>query len=128
MFLVDSMVVFWSPEVKVGEPAAFQLSLTAPTNTTIFSLPVTSLAIFFSDNISPVTVRHLASDSNSRPSVQMIDLGNVSAWRPSDLSKPYDLHEVNAYLRWLPGATIVFSGILTSDVPTSLRVGPIFLM
>jgi hypothetical protein len=81
------------------------------------------LAIFFSDDISPVTVRHLASDSDSRPAVQRVELGDVSAWRQGDRLKSDDARELNAYLRWQPGAVTVFSGTLSSDVPTSLMVG-----
>jgi hypothetical protein len=124
-FKVDSMVVFWTPEVKVGEPAAFQLSLTSPTSTTISSLPIISLAIYFTDHTFPVTVRHSKSDSGSHPRIQRIDLGHVSEGRKGNESKPEDVPEVNGYLCWQPGATTVFSGTVSSDVPALLKVGPV---
>ncbi|KAG5219790.1 Trafficking protein particle complex [Salix suchowensis] len=46
------------PMFKVDESAAFQLSLTAPSNVDISELPVSSLTIHFSGSINPVVIKH----------------------------------------------------------------------
>jgi hypothetical protein len=115
---VDSTIVFWTPEVNVGDLAAFQLSLTAPTNLKISSLPITSLAVHFSDDVVPVVVQHLASNPETAATVRRIDLGHVSK---------LENREVEANLRWQSGATIVFSGAMSSDVPISLKVRTLIL-
>ncbi|KAJ7169134.1 Gryzun, putative trafficking through golgi-domain-containing protein [Mycena crocata] len=109
--MFDSSVVFWAPEVKVGEPAAFQLCLTAPTNTTIASLPFSSLDIHFSGNLPPVVVRSI-SESTPHP-VQRVDLGHISSFGATESAA--------ANLRWQPGASIVFTGNLSSDIPASFK-------
>jgi hypothetical protein len=112
---VDSMVVFWSPEVKVGEAAAFQLSLTAPSNVDISCLPITSLAIHFSENFAPLIVRHVASNSVPEALTRQVDIGHVSiAEQKKD--------EAQTDLRWKPGSKIVFSGTLSSDIPITMNV------
>lgn len=114
------MSVFWASEVKVNEAAAFQLSLTAPTNVTISSLPITSLAVYFSDDIFPVVVRHSQSDSGSHGRVRKVDLGHVSTHSAG--KEPESKGDIQAHLRWQPGATIIFSGTMSADIPTVLKV------
>ncbi|KAF8891851.1 Gryzun, putative trafficking through golgi-domain-containing protein [Infundibulicybe gibba] len=111
--IFDSSVIFWLPEVKVGETTAFQLSLTASIHTTITSLPFSSLVVHFSNNISPIVVQH--SHDLSSSSVQRVDLGHVSSSRP-------DASVLQACLRWPTGGTIIFTGTMSSDVPTTLEV------
>ncbi|KAJ7772064.1 Gryzun, putative trafficking through golgi-domain-containing protein [Mycena maculata] len=115
--MFTSSVVFWTPEVKVGEPAAFQLCLTAPTNTTITSLPFVSLDIHFSGNLPPIVVRHASGPAP--PSVQRVDLGHIS---PSGAPEPPVVD-----LRWQPGASVVFTGTLSSDIPTSSKISKVVL-
>ncbi|KAJ6491785.1 Gryzun, putative trafficking through golgi-domain-containing protein [Mycena vitilis] len=115
--IFGSSVAFWTSEAKVGEPAAFQLCLSAPTNATITSLPFSSLDIHFSGNLSPVVVRHV---SDSAPAlVQRIDLGRVSS---SDASA-----SPVANFRWQPGSCIVFTGSLASDIPASFKITKVIL-
>lgn len=109
---VDSDVVFWSPEVKVGEQGAFQMSLTAPKSNTISSIPFTQLTLHFSEDFSPITLEHEASDAES--TVQKVDLGLITTNESEDTIK--------ANLRWRPGQTIVFAGLMKSEVPTVLKV------
>ena len=113
--LVKSNVVFWSPEVKVGEFAAFQLSMTAPASASISSIPFTQLKIFFAQDVCrPITVHHRASNDDS--SVRRVYLGNIS--------KSTDPETVlNANLNWAPGATVVFAGCLFSETPAKVEVG-----
>ena len=113
-FLVESDVTFWSSEVKVGEQAAFQLKLTAPSSVTIASVPFASIAIHFSNHTSPVIVEHEPSDSESN--VRAVDLGHIAQL---DNVKP----NVKADLRWQPGATIIFKGSMSTELPSVLKVG-----
>lgn len=120
-FAVDSSVVFWSPEVKVGEPAVYQILLSAPLHTYISSLPFSSLSIHFDDQVGPVLITRKALDGDSDPPlVQRIDMGQVDL--SSNLARD-SLCKVEADLRWKPGSTIVFTGTLTSIKPTTLKVG-----
>ncbi|KAJ6589938.1 Gryzun, putative trafficking through golgi-domain-containing protein [Mycena vulgaris] len=114
--MFDSSVVFWTAEVKVGEPAAFQLCLTAPTNTTISSLPFSSLEIHFSGKLPPITVQHVAE--SAPPVVQRVDLGYLSS---SDAGSSV------ANLRWQPGASVVFTGTLSSDIPASYKISKVIV-
>lgn len=116
IFLVDSNVVFWVPEVKVGESAAFQLSLTAPQNVVISSLPFTSLAVHFSGKVAPIVVRHAPLQEERPPAVQRVDLGHTVC------SADETPHSLEANLRWQPRALIIFTGTLASDIPTTLQV------
>jgi hypothetical protein len=117
---VDSQVVFWSSEATVGEPAAFQLSLTAPTHISISGLPITSLAVVFAENIPTIIVRHSASDSDNLAAVRRIDLGHVVASKAA--AGPEEMREVQAHLRWQRGATFVFTGTIASEIPRALKV------
>jgi hypothetical protein len=112
---VDSMVVFWSPEVKVGEAVAFQLSLTAPSNVDISCLPITSLAIHFTEDFAPLIVRHMVSNSVPEALTRRVDLGHVST---ADHKK----EEIQTDLRWKPGSKIVFTGTMSSDAPIVMNV------
>ncbi|KAJ7287102.1 Gryzun, putative trafficking through golgi-domain-containing protein [Mycena rebaudengoi] len=112
--MFQSSVVFWSPEIKVGEPAAFQLSLGSPANATISSLPFASLEIHFSGDLPPIVVNHVAAETVLPHSVQRIDVGDLSLSRTSA--------PLTASLRWQPGASTIFTGNLFSDVPASFKV------
>lgn len=114
--------MFWSPEVKVGEPAAFQISLTAPTDITVSALPFTSLLVQFSGGeITPVMIQHSAPKED-RPFVQRVDIGQLSVHTEEDHSDSETAREVHADLRWQPGGTIILCGTLSSEIPTSLKV------
>ncbi|KAJ6593407.1 Gryzun, putative trafficking through golgi-domain-containing protein [Mycena capillaripes] len=115
--MFGSSVAFWISEVKVGEPAAFQLGLAAPINATIASLPFSSLDIHFSGNLPPVVVRHVSE--STPPLVQRVDLGHVSS--SGTTGSPV------ANLRWQPGASIVFTGTLSSDIPASFKISKVIL-
>jgi trafficking protein particle complex subunit 11 len=111
------MVVFWTPEVKVGEPAPFQLSLTAPVNVDLLSLPISSLKIHFAEDIAPLIVRNVTSGSVADIPIRRVDLGHVSALRDKT-------EEVQADLRWKKGWKIVFAGTVSSDRPLLMNVRP----
>jgi hypothetical protein len=107
------MVVFWNAEVEVGESVPFQLSLSASPRISIASLPFISLVVEFSDDISPVVIRHAASESTSQL-VQRIDLGHISMTK--------ERRDVETNLRWQAGGTKFFSGTIASETPRLIKV------
>ncbi|KAF9486045.1 hypothetical protein BDN70DRAFT_870556 [Pholiota conissans] len=113
--IFDSDVVFWSPEVKVDEQAAFQVTLTAPSNITISSLPFTRVAIHFASREAPLVIEHEQSDEEV-VGVRVVKLGYVV--QSDDGAEPV----YKANLRWQLGSTLVFVGSISSKVPSVLRV------
>ena len=118
--VVDTSVVFWAREVKVKEPAVFQLSLAAPSDVIISLLPIASLEIHFatsSGTIPSVLIRHSPLNTdNAKSAVRKVELGQIG------LDDHKQTVQLETDLRWEPGSTIVFSGTLFSKVPTSLKV------
>ncbi|TRM69045.1 Gryzun, putative trafficking through golgi-domain-containing protein [Schizophyllum amplum] len=114
--LLKPSVVFWASEVKVGEPAAFQISLTASPTASIASLPFTNLEIHFSQDAAhpPLIVRHA---DDVQPSMH-VDVGRLV---------PGEARETMANLRWEIGATVVLSGTMASDTPASLTISRLVL-
>ena len=112
--LVNSMVVFWSSEVKVGEEVAFQISVTAPSNIDLSALPMSSLAIQFTNDIPPVLVQHMASNSDVTTGIRRVDLGHIS--------DDNEVKHVTADLRWAPGSKIIFAGTMSSESPMTMKV------
>ena len=110
------MVIFWASEVKVGEEVAFQISVAAPSNVDLSALPMSSLAVQFTDDIPPVLVKHVASDSAAITGIRRVDLGHVS-------SDNEEAEHVTADLRWAPSSKIVFAGTMSSESPTTMKVG-----
>ena len=113
--LVNSMVVFWSSEVKVGEEVAFQISVTAPSNIDLSALPMSSLAIQFTNDIPPVLVQHMASNSDVTTGIRRVDLGHIS-------DDNEEVEHVTADLRWAPGSKIIFAGTMSSESPMTMKV------
>ncbi|KAI5826272.1 hypothetical protein K523DRAFT_419385 [Schizophyllum commune Tattone D] len=109
--LLKPTLVFWPSEVKVSEPAAFQIALTAPATASIAALPFTTLEIFFSQDPAhpPLTIRHADDAVLSR----LVDLGELV---------PGEERELTANLRWSTGATIVLAGTMQSETPTTLTI------
>jgi hypothetical protein len=91
---------------------AFQLSLTAPSDVVLSALPFSSLAIYFSHKEEPVIVYHVSS-ATSAANFQRVDLGDL----PLEISA-----EREGYLKWEKGATILFVGTVSSDVPLTMTV------
>lgn len=104
--VVNTSVVFWKSDVRVGEEAAFQISLAAPSDAAISALPIHSISISFSEGYTPVVIHHDVSTHSE--AVRLVSLGQITGEQPV---------EVGAYLRWRPGDQIILTGTLTSDVP-----------
>ena len=119
--LVNSMVVFWSSEVKVGEEVAFQISVTAPSNIDLSALPMSSLAIQFTNDIPPVLVQHMASNSDVTTGIRRVDLGHIS-------DDNEEVEYITADLRWAPGSKIIFAGTMSSESPMTMKVSRSSLM
>lgn len=98
---------------------AFQLSLTARPTVSMASLPFASLSIHFSSDLPPVTIRHTPAVYEGTPSLQKIDLGYIAS--PTSEAES-EGKEVEGSLRWRPDGKIVFSGSVSSDVPTVIKV------
>ncbi|KAF7321602.1 hypothetical protein MKEN_00681300 [Mycena kentingensis (nom. inval.)] len=105
--ILSSSVVFWAKEVKVRDPAAFQICLTAPTMTSIFSLPVSSIDIHVSELFPVISVLHDTS-AESKELIRRIDLGTIMSSKSAGPLK--------GNLRWHPGTTLVLTGMLSSEV------------
>ncbi|KAF8119406.1 Gryzun, putative trafficking through golgi-domain-containing protein [Boletus edulis] len=112
--ILNTSVVFWKPEVRVGEGAAFQISLTAPSDAVIPDLPIHSISILFSEGCRPITIYH---DASAQPDpVRLVPLGQVRGEKPI---------EVQVHLRWRAGDQVVLTGTLASDVPGIFSVSSI---
>lgn len=110
------MVVFWRPEVQVGEAVAFQLSLSAPSDVSIFALPVTSLKIHFMDGLGQLSIAHqAASEELASHHIQLIDVGHVHLGGEAP-------NEVRADLRWTTRSKVVFSGTVILEKPGTIKV------
>ncbi|OBZ70000.1 Trafficking protein particle complex subunit 11 [Grifola frondosa] len=122
--ILNSSVAFWNSEVNVGEAAVYQLSLSAPANTSMSSLPFSSVSIHFSGDIPPIFVRHSEVDSQDQaPLVQRVDVGHAVVSATSHGSP----REAEGNLRWGCGSTIVFAGSLSSEAPTHLTITKVVL-
>ncbi|KDQ50908.1 hypothetical protein JAAARDRAFT_41691 [Jaapia argillacea MUCL 33604] len=120
--IFEPTVIFWSPEINVNEPAPFQLTLTAPTNISISSLPFTVLSIYFGEERPAVTVYHSSGLEVGDGEVQRVDLGLLSTSEAETGVK-----EVKGCLRWDRGGKVVFSGAVSSEVPSVLKVAKVVL-
>ena len=96
----------------MGEPAAFQLTMTAPTSISIAMIPFSRLTIHLSNDSSPIVVYHAPSDVQLP--IQRVDIGHITG---------QDRPEVIGNLRWQPEGTMIFTGLISSEVPLVLKVG-----
>jgi trafficking protein particle complex subunit 11 len=110
---VDCSVAFWQSEIQVKEEVAFQLTVNVLESVHISNLPFTSLSISFSEGFSPVMIHH--SEAIARgSSIRRVDLGAIP---PTGRSKEFDTN-----LRWHPEDILVFSGLMSSEIPGTLEV------
>ena len=75
---VDTSSTFWSPDVKVGERALFQLAVSAPADAHLSLLPFESLAISFGSGVEDEEVEGMAVEVESGDdagSVEDVELG-----------------------------------------------------
>jgi hypothetical protein len=114
------MLVFWTPEVQVGEEAGFQLSLATPTNMDLSALPIDSVTITFSNGYYPVVLQHSppTDDQVADTAVRLVKVGKLV---PEDEDE--ESEEISAGLRWKPGERLVVSGSISSEAPGLLTVG-----
>ena len=118
---VDAAVVFWEPEVDVGDLAPFQILLSSHPDVSLSSIPFTSLAIHLNGDVPPVVVRHAGGDNDADiPAVQRIDLGELVVSPASSETK-----EVEGSLRWGAGTTIVLAGSVSSSLPMNISVSQV---
>ncbi|KAK0494835.1 Gryzun, putative trafficking through golgi-domain-containing protein [Armillaria luteobubalina] len=121
--IFDSNVVFWTPEVKVGQPAAFQVSITAPSDVAISDLPFMSLSIRFSDDTLPVVVlRHSDTEVDDSSKVTHVHLGHISKTDTEGVPST-----LTTNLRWKQDSTLILSGTFSSEVPTTLKIEELLL-
>lgn len=117
--LLDTMLVFWAPEVRVGEEVAFQLSLATPTNMDLSALPIDSVTITFSDGYYPVVLQH-SPPTDVQVADTVVRLVKVGKLVPEDEDE--EPEEICADLRWKPGERLVVSGSISSEAPGLLTV------
>lgn len=92
--------------MRVGEEAAFQILLAAPSDAMISELPIHSISILFSEGYTPIIIHHDAA-THSEP-VRLVSLGQIRGEKSV---------EVRVHLRWRPGDQVILTGTLASDVP-----------
>ncbi|KAG9221235.1 hypothetical protein CCMSSC00406_0008930 [Pleurotus cornucopiae] len=126
--IFDTQMVFWLPEVKVDESAAFQLSLTAPSNVDISELPISSLTIHFSGSINPVVIKHDggAEKGTLAGNIARIDIGTITN-QELDSSSETDETVLSGHLRWGKGSTLTIAGSILSSAPGSYHVTKLVL-
>ncbi|KAF7428799.1 hypothetical protein PC9H_008031 [Pleurotus ostreatus] len=126
--IFDTQMVFWLPEVKVDESAAFQLSLSAPSNVDISELPISSLTIHFSGSINPVVIKHDggAEEGTLSGNIARIDIGTI-ANQELDSSSETDETVVSGHLRWGKGSTLTIAGSILSSAPGTYHVTKLVL-
>jgi hypothetical protein len=117
---VNTSVVFWQPEARVGDDAPFQIFLNAPSNEAISALPVDSITITFSAHYAPIIVRH--NPAESLEPVRLVRLGQIQPTASEDKAI-----EVEAHLRWKPDDKVILIGTVASDAPGPLSVCSIFI-
>ncbi|KAG2153198.1 Gryzun, putative trafficking through golgi-domain-containing protein [Suillus clintonianus] len=117
--LLDTMLVFWTPEVRVGEEAGFQLSLATPTNIDLSALPIDSVIITFSNGYYPVILRH-SPPTDGQVADTVVRLVKIGKVVPEDEDE--EPEEICADLRWKPGERLVVSGSISSEAPGPLTV------
>ncbi|KAI0050806.1 hypothetical protein FA95DRAFT_1676484 [Auriscalpium vulgare] len=110
--IFDSSIVFWKSEASVNERVAFQVTLTAPRSVELSALSFASLALYFSTTEQPVIIRHSTEPPSSAGTTQKVDLGEIAPGGG----------DASANLRWEKGAMIIFTGTLSSAMPTTLSV------
>ena len=111
---VNTSVVFWKPEVRVGEEAAFQITLAAPAGATISELPIHSVSISFSEGYMPIIIHHDEYESAESEPVRLVPLGQVRGEKTV---------EVRVRLRWRPGDQVILTGTIALDMPGVFSVG-----
>lgn len=97
----------------MGEQAAFQLTLTAPSSVTIGSLPFSRVAIHFANRETPVIVEHEPLDNGAH-------IGSVGFVKLGQIDETELVCKTN--LRWQLGSTLVFAGSISSQIPSVLKV------
>ena len=95
-----------------------------PGNIGLSSLSVVSVSIYFSDDaLTPLVIHHSDSAPGYDRKVRRVILGDVSRYL-FDIDGPVGGAEdgFQAYLRWGPNASVVFTGTLQSEVPGLLKL------
>lgn len=128
--IVRTSVHFWETNLYVGQPTAFQLSISMPGNIALSSLSFVSVSIYFSDNtLTPLVIRHSDDAPGSDKNVRRVTLGDVSRYL-FDIEGPVEggsEESLQAYLRWGSGVSIVFTGALQLEVPGVLKLTKVIL-
>ena len=126
---VRTSVHFWESDIYVGQPTAFQLSVSMPENIGISSLSFVSVSIYFSDDaLAPLVIHHSDDAPDSDKKVRMVALGDVSRYL-FVIGGPVEGVEgsLQAYLRWGSGVSIAFTGALQLDIPGILKLTKVVL-
>ncbi|TFY61713.1 hypothetical protein EVJ58_g4338 [Rhodofomes roseus] len=119
--ILQTCAVFWRPDVLVGEPVAFQLSVSSPTGVSLSSLTFTSLVIHMSGDMPTITLRNSSLDPSAElPQVQKVELDHI-------MPSGEDDKEVQAPLRFGVGGTIVFCGTVSCEMPATVKIEKLVL-
>lgn len=122
---VRTSVHFWETDIHVGQPTAFQLSISMPRDIHL-SLSFVSVSIYFSDGVTtPLIIQHSEDAPDPEKNVRRVALGDVSRYLFDDLVEGAE--KPQAYLRWNSGVSIVFVGTLRLEVPGILKLTKVVL-
>ena len=125
---VRTSVHFWETDIYVGQPTAFQLSISMPGDIALSSLSFVSVSIYFSDDaLTPLVIHHSDDAPDYDKKVRRVTLGDVSRYL-LDIDGPVGVEDSpQAYLRWGTGVSIVFTGTLQSEIPGTLKLTKVVL-
>jgi trafficking protein particle complex subunit 11 len=119
MMVVDSSVVFWSPEIKPQESVVFQACISVPEYLDLSKLPVKALTLTLGDNSGSIFIDHdqknEESDGAENDDIQYIEFGHLSIPGASGGRTRSQIH-------WKAGSTIVICGSIQSDSVRELKV------
>ncbi|KAL5512612.1 hypothetical protein ACEPAG_3265 [Sanghuangporus baumii] len=112
--LFDCSVIFWTPEIKLGEQVAFQISFNVSPNVVLSGLPIRSLRLYTSDGRPLIKMCHNNERSEESETISCIDVGHLALPLSSEKI-------VESALTFPSGRTIVLIGTLSSEVPQEIK-------
>ncbi|KAL5532043.1 hypothetical protein ACEPAF_5607 [Sanghuangporus sanghuang] len=112
--LFDCSVSFWTPEIKLGEQVAFQISFNVSPNVVLSGLPIRSLRLYTSDGRPLVKICRNNERGQESKTISCIAVGHLALPLASEKI-------VESALTFSSGKTIILTGTLSSEVPQEIK-------